>query len=123
MRHGWTIEVEVNPFTVGSKKLDAFVTQPGREPIAIEAKYVDTHTEEKLREQAESRLVRELVPDRAYDSVTNTLNNVMAIRYPIRLKTETGRALRQALLDAEDLQYKLVSSTGQFPLTAGRTVQ
>ena len=115
MRYGWTIEVEANPFTAGSKKLDAFVTQPGREPIAIEAKYADTHTEEKLREQAVSRLVRELVPDRAYDSVTNTLNNVMAIRYPIRFKTETGRDLRQALLNAEDLQYKLVSSTGQFP--------
>jgi len=26
MRHGWTIEVESNPFTAGSKKLDAFVT-------------------------------------------------------------------------------------------------
>ena len=115
MRYGWTIEVEANPFTVGSKKLDAFVTQQGREPIAIEAKYADTHTEEKLREQAESRLIRELVPDRAYDSVTNTLNNVMAIRYPTRFKTEAGRDLQQALLNADDLQYKLVSNTGQFP--------
>ena len=26
MRYGWTIEVEANPFTVGSKKLDAFGT-------------------------------------------------------------------------------------------------
>lgn len=115
MRYGWTIEVEANPFTVGSKKLDAFVTEHGREPIAIEAKYADTHTEEKLREQAMSRLVRELVPDRAYDSVTNTLNNVMAIRYPVRFKTEAGRDLRNVLLDAEDLLYKLVSTTGQFP--------
>ncbi len=115
MRYGWTIEVEANPFTVGSKKLDAFVTERGREPIAIEAKYVDTHTEEKLREQAMSRLVRELVPNRAYDSVTKTLNNVMAIRYPVRFKTEAGRDLRQVLLDANDLQYKLVSNTGQFP--------
>ncbi len=115
MHYGWTIEVESNPFTVGSKKLDAFVTQRGRDPIAIEAKYADTHTEEKLQEQAMSRLVRELVPDRAYDSVTNTLNNVMAIRYPVEFKTVAGRDLQQALLDAEDLQYKLVSGTGQFP--------
>ncbi len=115
MRYGWTIEVEANPFTVGSKKLDAFVTEHGREPIAIEAKYADTHTEEKLQEQAVSRLVRELVPDRAYDSVTNTLNNVMAIRYPVRFKTEAGRDLRQVLLDADDLQYKLFGNTGQFP--------
>lgn len=115
MRYGWTIEVEANPFTVGSKKLDAFVTQRGREPIAIEAKYADTHTEGKLKEQATSRLIRELVPDRAYDSVTNTLNNVMAIQYPVRFKTEAGRDLQQALLNADDLQYKLVSNTGQFP--------
>ena len=47
MRHGWTIEVEANPFTVGSKRLDAFVTERGREPIAIEAKYADTHTKRK----------------------------------------------------------------------------
>lgn len=115
MRYSWTIEVEANPFTVGSKKLDAFITEHGREPIAIEAKYADTHAEEKLREQAMSRLVRELVPNRAYDSVTNTLNNVMAIRYPVRFKTEAGRDLRQVLLDADDLQYKLVSNAGQFP--------
>lgn len=115
MRYGWTIEVEANPFTIGSKKLDAFVTEHGREPIAIEAKYADTHTEEKLQEQAVSRLVRELVPDRAYDSVTNTLNNVMAIRYPVRFKREAGRDLRQVLLDADDLQYKLFSNAGQFP--------
>ena len=110
MRHGWELETEVNAFIRGNSELDALVIERGREPIGIEAKFATTTNAKNLIKQAETRLVYELEAE--YHTATKTLNNVMAILYPERFKTMSGRDINPQLREADDLQYKLVSAIG-----------
>ena len=117
MRHGWELETEVNAFIKGNSELDALVIERGREPIGIEAKFATTTNAKNLIKQAETRLVHELEAE--YYTATKTLNNVMAILYPDRFKTMPGRDINPQLREADDLQYKLISTlrgtVGHFP--------
>ncbi|MYK18705.1 hypothetical protein F4055_11150 [Candidatus Poribacteria bacterium] len=117
MRHGWELETEVNAFIKGNSELDALVIERGREPIGIEAKFATTTNAKNLIKQAETRLVYELEAE--YHTATKTLNNVMAILYPDRFKTMPGRDINPQLREADDLQYKLISTlrgtVGHFP--------
>ena len=117
MRHGWEVETAVHAFIKGNSELDAIVVARGREPIGIEAKFATTTNARNLIKQAETRLVHELEAE--YYTSAKTLNNVMAILYPDRLKTMPGRDITPQLLEADDLQYKLVSTfgnaVGHFP--------
>ena len=110
MRHGWELETEVNAFIRGNSELDALVIERGREPIGIEAKFATTTNAKTLITQAETRLVHELEAE--YHTFGKTLNNVMAILYPDRFKTIPGRDINPQLREADDLQYKLVSTLG-----------
>ena len=110
MRHGWELETEVNAFIRGNSELDALVIERGREPIGIEAKFATTTNAKTLITQAETRLVHELEAE--YHTFGKTLNNVMAILYPDRFKTMPGRNINPQLREADDLQYKLVSTLG-----------
>ncbi len=117
MRHGWELETEVNAFIKGNSELDALVIERGREPIGIEAKFATTTNAKNLIKQAETRLVYELEAE--YHTATKTLNNVMAILYPDCFKTMPGRDINLQLREADDLQYKLISTlrgtVGHFP--------
>ena len=117
MRHGWELETEVNAFIKGNSELDALVIERGREPIGIEAKFTTTTNATNLIKQAETRLVYELEAE--YHTATKTLNNVIAILYPDRFKTMPGRDINPQLREADDLQYKLISTfrgtAGHFP--------
>ncbi|MDE0087573.1 MAG: hypothetical protein OXU23_17760 [Candidatus Poribacteria bacterium] len=110
MRHGWELETEVNAFIRGNSELDALVIERGREPIGIEAKFATTTNAKTLITQAETRLVHELEAE--YSTSKKTLNNVMAILYPDRFKTMSGQNINPQLREANDLQYKLVSTLG-----------
>ena len=110
MRHGWELETEVNAFIKGNSELDALVIERGREPIGIEAKFATTTNAKNLIKQAETRLVHELEAE--YYTSEKTLNNVMAILYPDRFKTMQGKNINPQLREADDLQYKLVSTLG-----------
>ena len=109
-RHGWELETEVNAFIKGNSELDALVIERGREPIGIEAKFATTTNAKTLITQAETRLVHELEAE--YHTFGKTLNNVMAILYPDRFKTMAGRDINPQLREADDLEYKLVSTLG-----------
>ena len=117
MRHGWEVETAVHAFIKGNSELDAIVIERGREPIGIEAKFATTTNARNLIKQAETRLVHELEAE--YYTSAKTLNNVMAILYPDYFKTMPGRDITPQLLEADDLQYKLVSTfgnaVGHFP--------
>ncbi len=108
MRHGWEVETAVHAFIKGNNELDAIVIERGREPIGIEAKFATTTNAKNLIKQAETRLVHELEAE--YYTASETLNNVMAILYPDRFKTMSGREITPQLHEADDLQYKLVST-------------
>lgn len=110
MRHGWELETEVNAFIKGNNELDALVIERSREPVGIEAKFATTTNAKNLIKQAETRLVYELEAE--YSTSEKTLNNVMAILYPNRFKTMPGRDINSQLNEADDLQYKLVSTLG-----------
>ena len=110
MRHGWELETEVNAFIKGNSELDALVIERGREPIGIEAKFATTTNAKNLIKQAETRLIHELEAE--YYTSRKTLNNVMAILYPDRFKTMRGKNINPQLREADDLQYKLVSTLG-----------
>ncbi len=110
MRHGWELETEVNAFIRGNSELDALVVERGREPIGIEAKFATTTNAKNLIKQAETRLVYELEAE--YHTSRKTLNNVMAILYPDRFKTMSGRDINPQLRAADDLQYKLINTLG-----------
>ena len=110
MRHGWEVETAVHAFIKGNSELDAIVIERGREPIGIEAKFATTTNARNLIKQAETRLVHELEAE--YYTSRKTLDNVMAILYPDRFKTMPGRDLTPQLYEADDLQYKLVSTLG-----------
>ncbi len=109
MRHGWRLETKVNAFKEDNSELDALVTERGREPIGIEAKFATTTNAKNLINQAETRILYELEAE--YHTTTGkTLNNVIAILYPERFKTMPGQDIPQHLRDADDLQYKLVNT-------------
>ena len=110
MRHGWEVETAVHAFIKGNSELDAIVIERGREPIGIEAKFATTTNARNLIKQAETRLVHELEVE--YHTSAETLNTVMAILYPDRFKMMSGRDITPQFLDADDLQYKLVSTLG-----------
>ena len=110
MRHGWELETEVNAFIRGNSELDALVIERGREPVGIEAKFATTTNAKNLIKQAETRLVYELEAE--YHTSRKTLNNVMAILYPDRFRTMSGRDINPQLRAADDLQYKLISTLG-----------
>ncbi len=110
MRHGWEVETAVHAFIKGNSELDAIVIERSRDPIGIEAKFATTTNAKNLIRQAETRLVYELEAE--YYTSAKTLNNVMAILYPDRFKTMSGRDLTPQLHEADDLQYKLVSTLG-----------
>jgi len=110
MRHAWEVETAVHAFIKGNSELDAIVIERGREPIGIEAKFATTTNANNLIRQAETRLFHELEAE--YFTVAKTLNNVMAILYPDRFKTMSGRNINSELRAADDLQYKLVSTLG-----------
>ena len=115
MRHRWDIEVEVNAFTESGDTLDAIVTERGREPVGIEAKFATTTNATKLIEQAASRFANELETE--YRTLGKTLNNVLTILYPDEFKRIAGRDIETKLRQADDFQYKLVTRKGQFPQT------
>ena len=109
MRHGWRLETKVSAFIEDNSELDALVTERGKEPIGIEAKFATTTNATSLIEQSETRLLYEL--EAAYHTAAaKNLNNVMAVLYPDRFKTMPGRDINPQLRIAEDLQYKLVNT-------------
>ncbi len=112
MRHGWELETEVNAFIKGNSELDALVTERGREPVGIEAKFATTTNAKNLIKQAETRLIHELEAE--YHTSKKTLNNVMAILYPDRFKKIAGQDIYPQLCQANDLQYKLVNTLGDI---------
>lgn len=110
MRHKWEVETAVHAFIKGHSELDALVIERGREPIGIEAKFDTVTNAKNLIKQAETRLFHELEAE--YYTSEKTLNNVMAILYPDRFKTMSGQNINPQLREANDLQYKLVSTLG-----------
>ncbi len=111
----WKLEQHQRPFRGSQKNPDIFITRPGYEPVAIEAKYVDSPDD--VVAQAQKHVGRVLETE--YATRTETLHTVMAIRYPAWFKDVAGRNIEEKLCRATDLQYLLKGKSGgetyQFP--------
>ena len=111
----WKLEQHQRPFLGSQKNPDIFITRPGYEPVAIEAKYVDSPDD--VVAQAQKHVGQMLETE--YATQTETLHTVMAIRYPARFKDVAGRDIEAKLCHAPDLQYLLTGKSGgetyQFP--------
>ena len=111
----WKLEQHQRPFLDSQKNPDIFITRPGYEPVAIEAKYVNSPDD--VVAQAHKHVGQMLETE--YATQTETLHTVMAIRYPARFKDVAGRDIEAKLCHAPELQYLLTGKSGgetyQFP--------
>ena len=117
MRSTWTLEEQARPFKNNQKCPDVFVTELGREPVAIEVKLDSKSPNIHGEPQAFQHLGEELLP--APNMMAETLTTAMALRIPARFGQVERRHLEQALQQANDIHYVLLSrdgsETNRFP--------
>ena len=110
MRSTWTLEEQARPFKNTQKCPDVFVTELGRDPIAIEVKLDGRSPNTRGEGQAAAHLGEELLP--AANMVAETLTTAMALRIPARFLHAERRDLEHALQQADDIHYVLLSGNG-----------
>ena len=117
MRSTWTLEEQTRPFKNNQRCPDIFVTELGREPVAIEVKLDGRSPNTQGEGQAAQHLGEELSP--APNMVAETLTAAMALRIPTRFLQVKRRGLAQELRQADDVHYILLSrnetDTNRFP--------
>ena len=110
MRSTWTLAEQARPFKNNRKCPDVFVTELGREPVAIEVKLDGKSPNTRGEAQAAQHLGEELSP--APNMVAETLTAAMALRIPIRFLQVKRRDLAHELRQADDIHYVLLSRNG-----------
>ena len=110
MRSTWTLEEQTRPFKNNQRCPDIFVTELGREPVAIEVKLDGKSPNTQGEGQAAQHLGEELSP--APNMVAETLTAAMALRIPTRFLQVKRRGLAQELRQADDIHYVLLSRNG-----------
>lgn len=117
MRSTWTLAEQARPFKNNQKCPDVFVTELGREPVAIEVKLDGKSPNTRGEAQAVQHLGEELSP--APNMVAEILTTAMALRIPARFLHVERRDLEKKLRQAEDIHYVLLnrdeSETNRFP--------
>ena len=110
MRSTWTLEEQTRPFKNNQKCPDVFVTELGREPVAIEVKLDGISPNIRGEAQAVQHLGEALSP--APNMVAETLTTAMALRIPARFLHVERRDLEQELQQANNIHYVLLSKDG-----------
>ena len=110
MRSTWTLEEQARPFKNNQKCPDVFVTELGRDPIAIEVKLDGRSPNTRGEGQAAAHLGEALLP--APNMVAETLTTAMALRIPARFLHVERRDLERVLQQAGDIHYVLLSGNG-----------
>ena len=110
MRSTWTLAEQPRPFKNNQRCPDIFVTELGREPVAIEVKLDSKSPNTRGEAQAAEHLGEELSP--APNMLAEKLTTAMALRIPARFLEVERRNLEQKLRQADDLNYVLLSQNG-----------
>ena len=117
MRSTWSLEEQTRPFKNNQKCPDIFVTELGREPVAIEVKLDGKSPNTRGEAQASQHLGEELSP--APNMVAEILTTAMALRIPTRFLRVERRDLEKELRQADNIRYVLLSrdesETNRFP--------
>ena len=90
MRSTWTLAEQARPFKNNQKCPDVFVTELGREPVAVEVKLDSKSPNTRGEAQAVQHLGEELSP--IPNMVAESLTNAMALRIPARFLQVERRA-------------------------------
>ena len=109
-RSTWTLAEQARPFKNNQKCPDVFVTELGREPVAIEVKLDGKSPNVRGEPQAFQHLGEELLP--APNMMAEVLNTAMALRIPARFLHVERRDLEQELRQSDDIHYILFSRDG-----------
>ena len=110
MRSTWSLAEQTRPFKNNHKCPDVFVTELGRELVAIEVKLDGKSPNTRDEAQAAEHLGEELSP--APNMLAEKLTTAMALRVPARFLEVERRNLEQKLRQADDLNYVLLSENG-----------
>lgn len=107
MRHGWTLTQHPSrPFIENDKEPDAIVTEPKRNPIAIEDKVdhkrgADLSGEKQLKDDYLGKTL---------ETIGRTIHTGIAVRFPYRFRTMEQAELNAKMKEAEDITYCLLST-------------
>ncbi len=111
MRHGWTLTQHLSqPFIEDDKEPDVIVTEPKREPIAIEDKVdhergADFSGEKQLKDDYLGKTLR---------ATGDTIHTGIAVRFPYKFRTMEQAELNARMKEAEDITYcLLINSTDE----------
>ncbi len=106
MRHRWTlIQHPTRPFIENDKEPDVIITEPKRNPIAIEDK-VDNQSGPNL--SGEKQLKNDYI-GKTLKVKGHTIHTGLAIRFPYRFRTIEQVQLNASMKEAEDIAYCLLS--------------
>lgn len=106
MRHGWKLtQRPTRPFIENDKEPDVIVTEPKRNPIAIEDKVdnksgADLSGEKQLKDDYLGKTLK---------TIGHTIHTGIAIRFPYRFRSVDQAELNEKMAEAEDIAYCLLS--------------
>ena len=106
MRHGWMLTQHPSaPFIENDKEPDVIVTEPKRNPIAIEDK-VDNQRSADLSGE---RQLKDFYLGKTLKTIGHTIHTGIAVRFPYRFRTMEQAKLDEKMEEADDIAYCLLS--------------
>ncbi len=106
MRHGWTLTQHPSaPFIENDREPDVIVTEPKRNPIAIEDK-VDNQRSADLSGEKQ---LKDFYLGKTLETIGHTIHTGIAVRFPYRFRTMEQAGLDEKMKEAVDIAYCLLS--------------
>ncbi len=106
MRHGWTLNQHPSkPFIENNKEPDVLVTEPKRNPIAIEDK-VDGERSAALSGEKQ---LKSLYLGKTLKTTGQTIHTGIAVRFPYKFRVMAQAVLDEEMEKADDIAYCLLS--------------
>ena len=106
MRHKWTLNQHPSkPFIENDREPDVIVTEPKRNPIAIEDKVDNEHSADISGE----RQLKDFYLGKKLRTIGHKIHTGIAVRFPYRFREINQAELDEKMLKADDITYCLLS--------------
>ena len=104
----WTLRTEERVLVNQARRPDIFMTKASHHPIVIEAKWADSQAKTNdVLAQARSHFGKKLKPP--FNEYGNSVQAVMALKYPVYLKEEPEAQLEKAVAACTEFEYMLIN--------------
>lgn len=104
----WTLRTEERVLVNQARRPDIFMTKASHHPIVIEAKWADSQAKTNdVLAQARSHFGKKLKPP--FNEYGNSVQAVMALKYPVYLKEEPEAQLETAVAACTEFEYMLIN--------------